>query len=141
MRTIRYYAKGNRTGKILHIETDGGIVNIRVGLSDSQGRPVTAIEIIPDDEQRGGDGNGQIWLLDGYRLVMQNGDEEPEPSEDDAWVVLSADGRYYAKIFGTDIGAFPTREIAIYELAAAMVQRGEFPYAWVTGEHGPATES
>jgi len=143
MRTMRYYAKGNRTGKILHIETDGGIVNIRVGLSDNQGRPVTAIEIIPDDEQRGGDGNGQIWRLDGCRLVMQqNGDEgegDPEPSEDDAWVVLD-EGVYRIRVFGADTGPFPTRHIAIYELAAAMVKHGEFPSAWVFGEHGPAVE-
>lgn len=35
--------------KLLHIETELGIVNIRIGLKDMQGRPVTSIEIIPDE--------------------------------------------------------------------------------------------
>lgn len=33
---------------LLHIETEGGIINVRVGLSDSKGRPITSIEILPD---------------------------------------------------------------------------------------------
>lgn len=35
--------------KTLHIETDLGIVNIRVGLDDSEGHPVESIEVIPDN--------------------------------------------------------------------------------------------
>lgn len=33
---------------LLHVETPLGIVNIRVGLSDAQGRKVDSIEIIPN---------------------------------------------------------------------------------------------
>ena len=32
----------------LHVETPNGIVNIRVGLTDSQGRAVDSIECLPD---------------------------------------------------------------------------------------------
>lgn len=33
---------------LLHIETDGCIVNIRVGLTKDDGRKCTVIEVIPD---------------------------------------------------------------------------------------------
>ena len=34
--------------KTLHVETPEGIVNIRIGLHDSEGRAVTSVECIPD---------------------------------------------------------------------------------------------
>lgn len=47
--------------KLLHIETEGAIVNIRVGLSDNQGQAVTSIEILPD---LCGDGCGNpAWAI------------------------------------------------------------------------------
>ena len=45
-------SKGKR---IIHIETPLGIVNIRLGLRDKDGREVEAIEAIPDVQ------NGVIW--------------------------------------------------------------------------------
>ena len=42
MKTI-VHSKG-----ILHVETPLGIVNIYVGLEDHSGRPVDAVEMIPD---------------------------------------------------------------------------------------------
>lgn len=60
--------------KLLHIETEGAVVNIRVGLSDREGRAVTSVEIIPDDETRSPDHEGRYWHLDGHlnnRLVRQ----------------------------------------------------------------------
>lgn len=33
---------------LLHVETPLGVVNIRVGLTDTSGRPVDSIEVIPD---------------------------------------------------------------------------------------------
>lgn len=44
MKTIRY----RNSWDVLHIETPLGIVNIRVGLSDSRGRRVESIEVIPN---------------------------------------------------------------------------------------------
>ena len=34
--------------KLLHVETEGCIVNIRVGLKNTAGQEVTHIEILPD---------------------------------------------------------------------------------------------
>lgn len=71
MKRVSFYAKTNRSDNLLHIETDGGIINIRVGLTDEQGRQVTTISISPDDETRGGDGSGGYWHRDGDRLIRQ----------------------------------------------------------------------
>jgi hypothetical protein len=61
VKSISFYAEGNRSGNVLHIETDGCTVNIHVGLTDAQGRQVTRIDVSPDDESRGGDGSGYVW--------------------------------------------------------------------------------
>lgn len=63
MKTVRHYATAR--DKILHIETDGAVVNIRVGLSDRHGNQVTSVEIIPESKDRGGDQEGRAWVLDG----------------------------------------------------------------------------
>jgi hypothetical protein len=66
---------GRARDKLLHIETDGCIVNIRVGLNDVNGNRVTSVEIIPDDERRGGDGLGNVWHFDGTynnRIIRQD---------------------------------------------------------------------
>lgn len=55
------FTKRNRSGNLLHVETDLGIVNIRVGLHDANGRRVTSVEIIPDVEA-----GGSTVELDGY---------------------------------------------------------------------------
>lgn len=68
METIQFYA--NDSGrKTLHIETDGCVVNIDVGLTDAEGRQVTRVSVSPDDETRGGDGDGRIWRQDGPRVI------------------------------------------------------------------------
>ena len=46
MKTIRHTK--NSRDPLLHIETDFGVVNIRVGLHDRHGNPVTNVEIVPD---------------------------------------------------------------------------------------------
>lgn len=78
MKTITFYAKGNRSGNLLHVETDGCIVNIQVGLHDTGGRTVTSVRISPDDcAERGG-----RWVQDGSRVVqLLDGETElPEPT-------------------------------------------------------------
>lgn len=57
MKTVVHSA--NARDKLLHVETDGCIVNIRVGLTDSEGRSVTSVEILPDGYA------GEEWTLDG----------------------------------------------------------------------------
>lgn len=72
MKTVHHYETAR--DKLLHIETEGCIVNIRIGLTDREGRTVTSVEILPDDKRRGGDGRGRIWELDGARnnrLILQ----------------------------------------------------------------------
>jgi hypothetical protein len=54
------FRPGHKT-KTMHIEVEGCIVNITVGLRDTYGRRVTRVDVSPDDESRGGDGNGNIW--------------------------------------------------------------------------------
>lgn len=39
---------------------------------------------------------------------------------------------------GQPRNGYPDRKVAIYELAALMAMHGEFPGAWISGEHGPA---
>jgi hypothetical protein len=51
--------RGDSRDNLLHVETDGCIVNIRVGLTDTQGRRVTSVEVIPDNYA------GEEWHLDG----------------------------------------------------------------------------
>lgn len=49
------FTKSNRSDNVLHIETEGAIVNIYVGLHDGEGREVTTIEVLPDNADRGGE--------------------------------------------------------------------------------------
>ena len=49
---------------LLHIETDFGIVNVRVGLHDAHGNAVTSVEIIPDRVDW--EEEGRTITLDGY---------------------------------------------------------------------------
>lgn len=48
MKRINFY-NSNRSGDVLHIETEGCIINIRVNLTDNEGRPVTSIGVKADD--------------------------------------------------------------------------------------------
>jgi hypothetical protein len=66
MKSMGFYADRNRSGNLLHIETDGCIVNIRVGLRDVDGRQVTSVHISPDNY----DESGGKWVLDGSRVVQ-----------------------------------------------------------------------
>lgn len=61
----------HKTG-LLHIETPNGIVNIRAGLRDSQGRSVDSIEILPDAYE----GEPAV-TLDGYANSRLVRDLEP----------------------------------------------------------------
>lgn len=80
MKSIQFYADTNRSDNLLHIETDGAIINIHVGLCDAQGRRVTRIIVSPEDESRGGDGQGYIWGTPdgpiGGRIVRQENCDE-----------------------------------------------------------------
>jgi hypothetical protein len=85
-----FYAKGNRAGNKLHIETDGCVVNIDVGLTDSAGHQVTSVRVSPDDETRGGDGEGRIWLQNGPRVIRLHEGEVALFDQQDATVLFTA---------------------------------------------------
>jgi hypothetical protein len=48
MKTIHFY-KNNKSNNILHIETEGCIVNIRVGLTNINPNDTTHVEILPNE--------------------------------------------------------------------------------------------
>jgi len=58
MKRIKF-DESNRSGNILHIETVGCVVNIRIGLQSMIGEKVTSVEIIPDHNAE------EKWKLDG----------------------------------------------------------------------------
>jgi len=57
MKRISFY-NSNRSGNLLHIETEGCIVNIRVNLSNNEGEKVTIVEVVPDRNI------GEEWHID-----------------------------------------------------------------------------
>lgn len=67
-------------------------------------------------------------------------DEDVPRPDDDGFVSLDRDG-YHVSLAASHRGVYPTREIAVYELARNMASMGHFPPAWIEGEHGPAAES
>jgi hypothetical protein len=70
MKTVLHTSKSR--DKLLHIETDLGIINIRVGLIDTEGRRVESIEIIRNNYA----GEPKV-TLDGYtnsRLIEEKGE-------------------------------------------------------------------
>lgn len=71
MKTVRHTYRSR--DPLLHIETDFGIVNIRVGLHDAAGNEVTSVEIIPDRVDWAD--RGRTVELDGYsnsRLIARH---------------------------------------------------------------------
>lgn len=53
MKTISHHInKRNPDNNLLHIETEGCIVNIRIGLTNSEGKNVTSVEILPDQIEK-----------------------------------------------------------------------------------------
>lgn len=55
---------GRSRHKLLHIEAPGCIVNIRVGLTDTDGREVVNVSVTADGDRYAGDPE---WWMDGKR--------------------------------------------------------------------------
>jgi hypothetical protein len=82
MKTIVHGRKAR--DPLLHIEADGVLVNIHVGLTDSEGHHVTHVAISPDDETRGGDADGYIWYRDDARIIrLEKGEARPTSGTED----------------------------------------------------------
>ena len=70
MKTISWHPSRRRSGSnpnILHIEAEGCIVNIHVGLTDALGCSVTRVSIIPDRYA------GEEWTVDGPQEIRVRG--------------------------------------------------------------------
>jgi hypothetical protein len=85
MKRMSFYAKRNRSGNLLHIETDGCIVNIRVGLHDAAGRQVTSVMVDPDNYAE----DGGKWVQDDSRVVQLRAGEQALIAEDGAPVTIT----------------------------------------------------
>ena len=152
MRRLSFHAKGNRSGNLLHIETDGCVVNIHVGLTDDQGRAVTRVDVLADNEGRGGDGEGRFWHVDGPRVVRQDEDaDDNEPNfGNDGFISYETNG-VYVTLAGLPVkwdspadgmtDRFHRYDAALRALATAMVDTGVDVPAWCQGEHGPVTRN
>ena len=67
MKRVSFY-NTNRSDDLLHIETEGCIVNIRVNLHNLESQEVTSIEIIPDSDSEKfakHSDDWPVWDLDG----------------------------------------------------------------------------
>lgn len=75
MRRISFY-KNNKSDDLLHIETEGCIVNIRVNLHNTAGKEVTSISIKPDV------GTEENWMLAGTlnNRVIKGGTLDDDPT-------------------------------------------------------------
>ncbi len=69
MKTIHHFSTAR--DKLLHIETEGCIVNIRVGLQNTDGENVTSIEVLPDTNGDGC-GNPAWYVADDPKATAQN---------------------------------------------------------------------
>jgi hypothetical protein len=114
-------------------------------LADTAARRISDLESLARQYQ------GELAHIEQvYRLRLEEAQAEPddtdpdfvEPDPDNDGFVALDRGGYWARIFGKDLTrrgrGFPTTDIAIYELARAMAEAGEFPNAWMEGEHGPS---
>lgn len=58
MKSVVFTSSKRNKNDTLHIETDGCIVNIRIGLNKDDGRKCTVIEVLPDQYK------GEEWDLE-----------------------------------------------------------------------------
>lgn len=58
------FTKKNRSGNTLHIETEGCIVNIHIGLTDMKGRKTVNVSVLPDR------GSGEEWHIEGDTSII-----------------------------------------------------------------------
>ncbi|HEY1972692.1 MAG TPA: hypothetical protein VGH89_32420 [Pseudonocardia sp.] len=64
MRVVEHLEPG--THKLLHIETEGCVVNVTIGLHDLSGGRFTSVEVIPSEP----DDEGAVWALSGPSTVV-----------------------------------------------------------------------
>lgn len=138
MKTITHNARSK--DKMLHIETEGGIVNIKVGLTDRENRPVTSIEVIPDLYV------GENWHRDGYgntRLIRQYPEDKPIPEPTLTAAVLTEPQQETVRFFqGYNVPAQWFVGVRQADGAVEVVALGErFCWSFVIQENGSYASS
>lgn len=116
MKSIQFYADTNRSDNLLHIETDGCVVNIRVGLTDFDGRRVTSVSISPEDESRGGDGQGSIWTVAEDSNAFVTRVIRHEPGDPPTVTEAPRVARTVYRLTAADLDAHAGRELTDEEL-------------------------
>ena len=111
---------------LLVIRTDEGTVRVRVGQTT-------------DDADR-----LEVTLRKAAGQASEVADTwEDRPDRYDGYVTLDR-GRWFVTFSqqspaGQSRSGYPSSEIAIYELARMITERGEFINVWSEGEHGPSS--
>lgn len=52
--------------KLLHLETEGCVVNVTIGVHDQAGHRITSIEVVPAEP----DDDGAVWQLRGPSTIV-----------------------------------------------------------------------
>jgi hypothetical protein len=124
--TVRFYGRPGQT-RTLKVETDGVMVVIEVGLTTNDGRRVTRIDKVVDNEQRGGDATGAMWDLadDGIRVIRR------EPDAD------TATGRPKGIEYWSLVTTGPTEDGDLEHISMSVARgdaHGEYVYGYADEE-------
>jgi hypothetical protein len=107
--------------------------------------PGTPPESYPADDPRRGPPCGCGLYGDHDESHEDYDGDNLGPADSDGYVTLDR-YRYYVSLGGANgispgnqpANGYPKPAMAVYELARLMAERGEFPAAWMEGEHGPS---
>jgi hypothetical protein len=72
-------------------------------------------------------------LNDDMRDIITNWEDSPD--EEDGYISFY-NGKYCVSLSGNQVGQYPSRDIAEYELAKAVIETGYYPNCWLEGERG-----
>lgn len=125
--TVRFYRDSDGP-KTLRIETDGGVIDIQVGLTDEGGLLVTRVDVTADDATRGGDAQGRVWLIDGSgRRLVRVADEEKDVAEAEQRQSVGSRNGYWSLVVTAPV------DDAVAEHIAGGIARGETQGPYVHG--------
>lgn len=112
-------------------DDDDGAVTLRLAFEDGTvvsadvGITLVGVEDLADTLDR---------AAKAARELAEGWQDRPD-YDDDGWVALDDRTRQYRVSLSGDVrDSYPTRGIALFELACAMSEAGYFPNAWIEGE-------
>lgn len=102
VRRATFGTGASRTPRAFHIEADGVTVDITVGLSDDAGHVVTRVDVSPQDETRGGDAAGRVWVHQpgDARVIRLNDGEDPNEARAQLTATAAPDQVLLVSILG-----------------------------------------